>query len=50
LAVVTKMKKRKKRKRELAKLHELGFELIPHPSYSPDLVPREFFLFPNLKI
>ena len=26
-----------------------GFELIPHPAYSPDLAPRDFFLFPNLK-
>ena len=26
-----------------------GFELIPHPAYSPDLTPSDFFLFPNLK-
>ena len=26
-----------------------GYELIPHPAYSPDLVPNDFFLFPNLK-
>ena len=26
-----------------------GYELIPHPSYSPDLAPSDFFLFPNLK-
>ena len=26
-----------------------GYELIPHPAYSPDLVPSDFFLFPNLK-
>ena len=26
-----------------------GYELIPHPAYSPDLAPSEFFLFPNLK-
>ena len=26
-----------------------GDELIPHPAYSPDLAPRDFFLFPNLK-
>ena len=26
-----------------------GYELIPHPTYSPDLAPRDFFLFPNLK-
>ena len=22
---------------------------IPHPAYSPDLAPSDFFLFPNLK-
>ena len=26
-----------------------GYELIPHPAYSPDLVPSDFFLFPNFK-
>ena len=26
-----------------------GYELIPHPAYSPDLAPSGFFLFPNLK-
>ena len=25
------------------------YELIPHPAYSPDLAPIDFFLFPNLK-
>ena len=25
-----------------------GYELIPHPAYSPDLAPSNFFLFPNL--
>ena len=25
-----------------------GYEL-PHPAYSPDLAPSDFFLFPNLK-
>jgi len=29
--------------------YELGYELIPHPLYSPDLAPCDFFLFPNLK-
>ncbi|XP_011251320.1 histone-lysine N-methyltransferase SETMAR-like [Camponotus floridanus] len=28
----------------MAKFHELGYELLPHPPYSPD-----YFLFPNLK-
>ena len=26
-----------------------GYKLIPHPAYSPDLAPSDFFLFPNLK-
>ena len=26
-----------------------GYELIPHPAYSPDLAPSDFFRFPNLK-
>ena len=26
-----------------------GYELIPHPAYSHDLAPSDFFLFPNLK-
>ena len=25
------------------------YELIPHPAYSPDLAPGDYFLFPNLK-
>ena len=25
-----------------------GYELIPHPAYSPDLAPSDYFLFPNL--
>ena len=25
------------------------YELIPYPAYLPDLAPRDFFLFPNLK-
>ncbi|KAI6654415.1 Transposase [Oopsacas minuta] len=27
-----------------------GLELLPHPSYSPDLAPCDFWLFPKLKI
>ena len=26
-----------------------GYELLPHPAYSPDLAPSDFFVFPNLK-
>ena len=27
-----------------------GYELIPHPAYSPDLAPSDFFLFPKVKM
>ena len=33
----------------MAKLHELDFELLLHPSYSPDLAPSDNWLFANLK-
>ena len=33
----------------MAKLHELHFELLPHPPYSPDLAPNKFWLFADLK-
>lgn len=33
----------------MAKMHNLGFELLPHPPYSPDLAPCDFHLFPNVK-
>ena len=32
-----------------AKLHEIKFEMVPQPPYSPDLSPSDFYLFPNLK-
>ena len=28
---------------------ECGFEILPHPPYSPYMAPSDFFLFPNLK-
>ena len=33
----------------MAKLDELGFELLPHPPYSPDLAPSDYYLFADLK-
>ena len=33
----------------MAAVERNGYELIPHPAYSPDLAPNDFFLFPNLK-
>ena len=28
---------------------ECGFEILPHPTYSPDMAPSDFYLFPKLK-
>jgi [histone H3]-lysine36 N-dimethyltransferase SETMAR len=33
----------------MAKLHELRYQLVDHPPYSPDLAPSDFFLFAKLK-
>ena len=33
----------------MSKLHELGFELLPHPPYSADLASSDFFLLLGLK-
>ena len=33
----------------MAKLNELSFELLPHPPYSPDLAPSDYYLLANLK-
>ncbi|QQP57739.1 Putative DD34D transposase [Caligus rogercresseyi] len=33
----------------MAKLNKLGYELLPHPPYSPDLTPSDYFLFADLK-
>ncbi len=30
-------------------LRKKGVELIPYPTYSPDLAPNDFFLYPTLK-
>ena len=32
-----------------AKKHELGFESLSHPPYSPGLALSDYYLFPNLK-
>lgn len=31
------------------KLQEMGFSVLPHPPYSPDLAPSDFYLFSPLK-
>ena len=28
---------------------ECGFEILPHPPYTPDMTPSDFYLFPKLK-
>lgn len=33
----------------MQKINEVGFELIDHPPYSPDLAPSDYYLFPKLK-
>jgi hypothetical protein len=33
----------------IAKISELGMNQMPHPPYSPDIVPSDFFLFTYLK-
>ena len=33
----------------MAKLSELGYELLPHSSYSPDLAPSDNWPFADLK-
>ena len=33
----------------MVKLNELSFELLPHPPYSPDLAPSDYWLFADLK-
>lgn len=33
----------------ISKAVNCGFELLPHPPYSPDLAPSDYHLFPNMK-
>jgi len=30
-------------------LNSWGWEIVPHPTYSPDLAPSDFHLFPKMK-
>ena len=34
----------------MAKLQNLGLQIVEHPPYSPDLAPSDYYLFKNLKI
>ncbi|KAI6653144.1 Transposase [Oopsacas minuta] len=36
-------------RRTLDEIQHLGFELLPHPPYSPDLAPRDYWLFSEMK-
>ena len=33
----------------VAAAEECGYEILPHPAYSPDLAPSDYHLFPKLK-
>lgn len=33
----------------MAAITDLGFELLPHPPYSPDLAPSDYWLFASMK-
>lgn len=33
----------------LRKLNKLGYETLPHPAYSPDLAPTDFYFFKHLQ-
>ena len=35
---------------QVAAATECGFEILPHPPYSPDMAPSNFYLFPKLKV
>ncbi|KAG5329130.1 SETMR methyltransferase, partial [Acromyrmex charruanus] len=45
----SKLAPKKAKSDAMAKFNEFHYELLPHPAYSPDLVPCDYFLFPNLK-
>ena len=33
----------------MLKIRDLGFKLLEHPPYSPDLAPADYHIFPQLK-
>ena len=38
-----------RKKSDLQALQSWSWEILPHPPYSPDLSPCDFFLFPRIK-
>ncbi|UYV71591.1 hypothetical protein LAZ67_8003795 [Cordylochernes scorpioides] len=47
---ITKCEKKKTDDRHWPKISRYGWTLMPHPAYSPDLTPSDFYLFGKLKI
>jgi histone-lysine N-methyltransferase SETMAR len=37
-------------RKSLQKLHSLGFEILPHPPYSPDISPTDYHFFKHLAL
>ncbi|VDM85396.1 unnamed protein product, partial [Strongylus vulgaris] len=35
-------------RKTLQKLNDLGYEILPHPAYSPDLSPTDYHIFKHL--
>uniref|UniRef100_A0A0K2V2X1 Histonelysine Nmethyltransferase SETMARlike [Hydra vulgaris] n=1 Tax=Lepeophtheirus salmonis TaxID=72036 RepID=A0A0K2V2X1_LEPSM len=33
----------------MSKMVNIGYKMPPHPPYSYDIAPSDFFLFPNIK-
>ena len=33
-----------------AVIARMGWSVVPHPLYSPDLAPSDFYLFPSMKV
>lgn len=34
----------------IRRLHDLGYEILPHPPYSPDLSPTDYYFFKHLAV
>ncbi|KZC13929.1 Histone-lysine N-methyltransferase SETMAR [Dufourea novaeangliae] len=47
--LLTPDQKQQRSLKTMVKLDELRFELLPHPPYSPDLAPSDYWLFADMK-